>query len=403
MRSTRSPQRPATPRSRPLRLFLGRPCLALAALAVLAASMLLAGAPAGAVAAGRTLYVTNGDSNDISLFRLGSTGKPVLEPPLMPTGQQPRQLQFSGDGRTAYVATALDDSVHQYRVGDDGRLTVLAPPVRTGDFPFGSLVATSGRTFYTANTADGTVSAFSIGLDGRLNELGEPVATGENSPRGLAMTPGGRFLYVSHGRPAITEDDVEPPGLVVIFAVGPKGELSRVGKPVEVERGGLGMSVTPDGRFLYVACEVLTSVSDRQLFGFAIGADGSLTPVPGSPYRAPDVPISTAVTHDGKHLYVTSGGLNANPDIATKVWGFAIAADGSLEPVPHAPFEAGRGPVGIALGPDGRRAYVSTLRSELLTFAVEANGDLTLIHGPIKTAGLRPLFQSVAIGGLGPH
>ncbi|UBU09191.1 lactonase family protein [Nonomuraea gerenzanensis] len=398
MHSTRPPRHPATLRSR-----LRGPCLTLTALATLAAAALFAGAPAGAAIGSGTLYVTNGDSNDISLFRLDSTGRPALEPPLIPTGQQPRQLHLSTDGRTAYVATALDDSVHQYRVGDDGRLTVLAPPVRTGDSPFGSLRAPSGRTFYTANTADGTVSVFSIGFDGQLYELGRPVPTGENSPRGLAMTPDGRYLYVSHGRPAITPEDTEPPGLVVVFEVGPEGKLSKAGKPVPVERGALGMSVTPDGRHLYVACEALTSVSKRQLFGFAIGAGGSLTPVPGSPYTAPDVPISTAVTADGEHLYVTSGGLNVNPDLATKVWGFAIAADGSLKPVPNAPFEAGRGPVGIALGPDGRRAYVSTLRSELLTFAVEPDGDLALLHGPIKTGGSRPLFQSVAVGGIGPR
>ncbi|MGR6919569.1 beta-propeller fold lactonase family protein [[Actinomadura] parvosata] len=388
MHVTRPPRLPAAPGTR-------RPRLALAALAV---SVLLTGTPADA-AAGGTLYVTNGDSGDISLFRLGSTGEPVLEPPLVPTGTQPRQLQFSADGRTAYVATALDDSVHQYRVRDDGRLTPLAPPaVRAGDFPFGSLLAPSGRTFYTADTDDGTVSVFPVGFDGRLHERGRAVPTGQVSPRGLAMTPDGRFLFVSHGRPAITPEDTEPPGFVVVFAAGPKGTLSRVGEPVPVERGGLGMSVTPDGRHLYVACEALTSVSERQLFGFSIGADGSLTPVPGSPYSAPDVPIGTAITPDGKHLYVTSGGLNVNPDLATKVWGFAIAADGSLKPTPDAPYEAGHGPVGIALTADGRRAYVSTLRAELFTFAVEPDGDLRRIHGPTMTGGVRPLFQSVSIG-----
>ncbi|GAA2208924.1 hypothetical protein GCM10009850_043820 [Nonomuraea monospora] len=344
------------------------------------------------------LYVTNGDSGDISLFRLDGQGRPVPDPPLVATGRQPRQLVFARDGRTAYVATALDDHVHQYQVGHDGRLAVLAPPVRTGAFPFGSVVSPSGRALYTANTDDGTVSPFAIGDGGRLRVLGAPAVTGQDSPRGLAMTPDGRYLYVSHGRPAITGDDTKPPGFVVVFAVRSDGTLRRIGAPVPVERGGLGMSITPDGRFLYVACEVLTSVSERQLFGFAVGADGSLKAVPGSPYSAPDVPVSAAVTPDGLRLYVVSGGLDLDPDVATKVWGFTIAADGALIAVPDAPFDAGHGPVGIALTSDGRRAYVSTLRAELLSFAVGADGRLAPIAEAVPTGGKRPLFQSVAVG-----
>ncbi|SEH01789.1 6-phosphogluconolactonase, cycloisomerase 2 family [Nonomuraea solani] len=377
--------------------MLRKPYLGLIVLAV--SVLLAAGAPAGA-SSGGTLYVTNGDTGDIALFRVGGAGVPVLEPPLVPTGRQPRGLVLARDGRTAYVVTGLDNSVHQYRVGSDGRLAPLAPPVGTGAFPFGIVVAPSGRTLYVANAADGTVSAFTIGRGGLLRDLGAAVPTGQDSPRGLAMTPDGRFLYVSHGRPAITEEDTEPPGFVVVFSVHSDGTLHRTGEPVPVERGGLGMSVTPDGRFLYVACEVLTSVSERQLFGFAIGRDGGLTPVPGSPYRAPDVPIGTAVTPDGRRLYLTSGGLNVNPDIATKVWGFTIAADGSLRPVPGAPFDAGRGPVGLALTRDGGRLHVSTLRSELVTFAVGVDGGLTPIGAPVSTGGIRPLFQSVTIG---PH
>ncbi|WP_219471822.1 lactonase family protein [Nonomuraea rhizosphaerae] len=372
--------------------------------AVLAGAVLLtAGAPAASgTPPGRKLYVTNGDTNDISIFDLDADGRPVPGPALFATGRQARGIVFTPDGRTAYVVAGAENKVYQYRVRPDGTLTSLAPPVPTGAGAFGIAVAPSGRTVYVTAVEAGTVTSFSVGDDGKLG-VGKDVPTGKDSPRGVTLTPDGRFLYVSHGRPAVTPD-TGPPGFVVVFAVDAKGEPVGPGRPFPVERGGLGLSVTPDGRFLYVACEVLTSVSPRQLFGFRIDADGGLTTqVPGSPFRAPDVPVGTAVTRDGQRLYVTSGGLNNTPELATKVWGFSIDRYGSLAPLPGSPYTAGPGPTGIALSPDGRRAYVSTLGridrpgSELVPFAIGGDGRLIPLGGPVLTGGVRSLFQSVAL------
>ncbi|HEX6684123.1 MAG TPA: hypothetical protein VF062_15070 [Candidatus Limnocylindrales bacterium] len=94
------------------------------------------------------------------------------------------------------------------------------------------------------------------------------------------------------------------PDLLSGFAVQPDGTLRRIGQAMIGPAGGVA-SITPDGRFLYVPSAA------NQVFGFAIAADGALQPVAGSPFFAPDVPLQAAVTPDGRHLYVTGGGLLA--------------------------------------------------------------------------------------------
>jgi len=83
-------------------------------------------------------------------------------------------------------------------------------------------------------------------------------------------------------------------------------------------------AVTPDGRFVYVSNAGSSSIS-----GFAIGATGTLTSLPGTvvghnPSGATNLDI--AVSGDGKFLYTLNG------EIGT-VGIFSIQNDGTLIPV----------------------------------------------------------------------
>jgi 6-phosphogluconolactonase (cycloisomerase 2 family) len=336
---------------------------------------------------GRPLYVTNRATDDITVFRIGATGRLTTAGDRVPAGDEPRGIVLSPDGRHAYVVNGGEDgAVSAYTVNGHGGLDPLETAPTGGSTGFGIAINPGGTALYVTNIDSGTVTVFAIGADGRLTRVGEPVTTGADSPRAVAVSPDGRLVFVSHGVPDEGRDDV-----VVTYAARKDGTLTPVGAPAPVGSGGNGLTVSPDGRFLYVV-----STGGDQVFGFGIGRDGGLTPVPRSPFRTADFPEGIATTPDGRHLFVTSPG-SERPDDARAVSAFTIQPDGALRAVPGSPFQAGRGPVGIAATPDGRHLYVSNFDSaDVSAFGIGSAGALRKI-GDFPTGGSSPSFESVAV------
>ncbi|MFF8907933.1 beta-propeller fold lactonase family protein [Streptomyces olivaceoviridis] len=340
---------------------------------------------------GRPLYVTNSLSDNVAGFTVGADGSPVPNGAPTPTqaqGSAPSAIVTAPDGRAVYVVERNAGVVQPYRVGADGTLSPLSDPVLTGGrTPFGTAIAPDGRTLYTANLGSGTVSVFAINADGTLTLRGDPVPATDN-PRGLAVTPDGRFLYVGHGVPL-----TDLTNTLDRFAIGPDGTLSGRSTVATTGGAGTGMGTTPDGQYLYVA-----ATTTDQLFGFRVRKDGALTATPGSPYSVADHPEGVAVSPDGRHLFLASPS-QVRPDTVHAVSAFTIGTDGSLRAVPGSPFEAGAGPVGIAVTPDGRFLYVSHFDgNELYSFAIGSTGALTRTPGsPVSSGGQAPAFEALTI------
>lgn len=338
-------------------------------------------APASASAA-PTLYVTNGGSDSVSVFTIGPSGDldPVGDP--VPTLDLPRGIAFLPSGDAAYVVNGGAHRISSYRVGARGRLTPLGRPVETAGEPFGIAVARDGRAVYVTSF-DATVSAFAVRHDGTLTAIGEPLLVdgGRLTTRGVAVSPDGRYVFVSTG-------DIDDPtrGVLATFAVRADHTLELL-RTTEIDPGAFDIGVTPDGRFLYVACS-----GTNRILPFRIGSGGGLSPLPAA--SAPVFPIS-AVVHEHL-LFVTVGGdLDG---AGNGVWVFAIGADGTLRRVGDSPTVSGGAPVWPAS--DGRHLYVSNedLSAELSGFDVSRTGELTPLAGsPFPAGGQFSLFQSTAI------
>lgn len=141
------------------------------------------------------------------------------------------------------------------------------------------------------------------------------------------LSPDGRFLYLSYGDADETADS--PPRVVTRFAVRLDGTLGPAQDVARVGPANFGIAISPDGGLVYV-----TSVGARSVWGFRRGADGSLAPVPGSPFAVPD-PNGLKVTPDGRHLCVAAGDDISSPPGGLA--GFTILADGSLTPTGDSP------------------------------------------------------------------
>ncbi|MEJ3742219.1 beta-propeller fold lactonase family protein [Actinomycetes bacterium KLBMP 9797] len=335
---------------------------------------------------GRPLYVTNRESHTIGVFtaregRLTPVGEPVA------TGQLPRGMVLTHDGRFLYAASYQANALSAYAVGPDGGLAPHVAPNTVGTGSYSLAITPDGDSVYVNNPREGTVEAFTVGSDGVLAPAGTPTSSGAAGSRGLIVTPDGRFLYISHGDPTI-----EQAGFVTGFAIGADHNLTPLGPAIPTGTSAGTMSISPDGRYLYVPVQ-----RSNQIFMFRIGADGVLGALPGSPLSHPGEPVGTIVTPDGRFLYVTNTTGNS-------VSAFAIRADGTL--TLRSAYPTGDTPSSAAVSPDGRYLYVAnfgignppTNPGSVSTYAIGADGGLREVAGsPFRTGGFAPGFRSLAV------
>ncbi len=116
-----------------------------------------------------------------------------------------------------------------------------------------------------------------------------------------------------------------------------------------VRRGWLGVFSTLAIGFVCLAAPLraqfayVANLTSNTVSAYSIGANGALTPVPGSPF-ATFAPTSVAVDPKGKFAYAANSGDG-------NVSAYSIGANGALTPVPGSPFAAGSAPFSVATTP----------------------------------------------------
>jgi DNA-binding beta-propeller fold protein YncE len=134
-------------------------------------------------------------------------------------------------------------------------------------------------------------------------------------------------------------------------------------------------------QFAYVANEGSGNVS-----AYSIGANGALTPIPGSPFAAGSLPSSVAVDPTAKFAYVAnqnSGNVSA----------YSIGANGALTAIPGSPFAAGAFPLSVAITPLVPFAS-SFAKLEISAEGFELKESFTLGR---NSNGINPVTQKVTL------
>jgi DNA-binding beta-propeller fold protein YncE len=338
----------------------------------------------------RFVFVSNDGTSQpsVSVFAVGAGGglSAVSGSPFGTgaTGAGADAIVLTPDGAHLYVAN-FSGSVSGFSVGASGTLTpVPGSPWAAGTQLVGLAITPDGRYLYATNSGSGTVSGYAVGTNGVLTPL--PVTSlgvGQTGPGFPAITPNGDFLYVPDAQG------------VVAFAIGANGSLSAApGSPYALPGGlsGPAAGVTPSGRELFVGM----GYSVGTVAAYAIAANGALTAVPGSPFTAasglssiPDI----AVSPTGAGLYATDGSSLA---------GMSIAADGPLTEVPGSPFsfpDAASQPQAIAVAPGGGEVFADNpANSVLQPYAVQSNGALAAIGSPVSTGDAAPDQGGITVG-----
>src|SRR5262249_17623766 len=135
--------------------------------------------------------------------------------------------------------------------------------------------------------------------------------------------------------------------------------------------------------------------------GYSIASNGTLTPVPGSPFIS-DVGVSSIVgllSPDDKALFVSD-------QFSDTMTVFSVASNGSLSLVAGSPFPMNPSPPppspvppqGMVTSQDGRLLYVADVLPFISVFSVASNGALTEVAGSPFPTG-QPRFGGTQ-GGL---
>jgi 6-phosphogluconolactonase (cycloisomerase 2 family) len=214
--------------------------------------------------------------------------------------------------------------------------------LRPGLSPNGLATTRDGKFLYAADAA-GFIDAYLINQKTGVPEhiKGSPFKAGTTYE--LVVDPSGKFLYAA---------DYDPPGGVFAFRIHPDGTLTRVpGSPFKVP-GPAGSNFQPlgivdTGKYIYIA------LASNQVAAFSIECmTGALKPVPGSPFAAGNGPTFMALT--GRFLYVVNA-LDGN------ISGYSIEEkSGALKPVPGSPF--GTDGFSLTVEPSGKYLYLSMYR-----------------------------------------
>ena len=254
------------------------------------------------------------------------------------------------------------------------------------------------RTVFVSNSGSlggiESITAFSVNLDGSL--VPSPVLPVGDRPEGQAVTPDARFLYVATSVTAGVRG----------YAIGAGGALTEVpGSPFA--SGGTnttGVAVTPAGNRLLATNR---GPGDGSVAAYDINqATGALTPVAGSPFAVAGIedPNGIAIAPGGGRAFVT--GDAAGGTFAPRVAVLDInQATGVLSQVAGSPFASGgSAEFATVVSPDGARLFVGNASLATPTISVldinQATGALAPVAGsPFAAAGRAPIGLALSPDG----
>lgn len=279
-------------------------------------------------------YIPNSGGNSVSV--IDTNDRLVME--TITVGKMPRGVAISPDGREVYVANQLSDTVSVIRTADNKVVATI--PVDEG--PYGVAVSPDGKEIYVTQAGPFPMYRTTVSvIDAQAREVVGKIAVG-NKPIGIAVSSDGKRLYVTNMAPF--EIDNDKSSSLSVVDVKARSTLKTV--PFDEEMAA-GVALSPDGAFVYVTHQTPRGVvrvlraSDLETvtkvplgegpFGVAVSPEGAYLYVTNlgnlnagetvSVIRTQDymvvdtikvgrLPVGVAFSPDGKEVYVACKGLN---------------------------------------------------------------------------------------------
>lgn len=334
-----------------------------------------------------TLYALNGDSDDITVFRvdaqLGTIDDGGL--PTVPTGAGPADLAIDPTGAWAFASNGSAQTVTVYAVQPNGDLVdngTLLDLSSSNPGPAELVVDPSGRFLYVALETFDILGMYAIQPDGSLALIGtRPI---DVVPEALVCDPAGLYLYVVQGG-----DGGAANGSFRQFAIDAQsGVLSLVSPDIVATGHPMNLEFTAGGARAYAAHRGIDLA-----VGWEVKANGRMQAI-GAGSSTQNEPVDVAVTPDERFAFVAvedssaqgalllydvdpANGRLYNSTTGQATWRNAIGA--------------GLNPVAVEVSPDGRFLYSLGQTSEdVRVFSIDPDTAF-LAEVQVMSRGLRPL------------
>jgi 6-phosphogluconolactonase (cycloisomerase 2 family) len=198
-------------------------------------------------------------------------GSPIVFP-----GDNRNQMAIDGTGRFVFEPngfTSQGTGFNVYQIDPvTGSLTLSSATANAA--PVGSFTAASADGRFLFNAGNGLVEAFAINAStGQLLIVPGTTTSTSGSAGPMVVSADSKFLYVAN----------QTEGTVAVFAIGSNGSLTSVtGSNFAIDNGAQFITLTPDGRFLFVAAAPNNSLS-QTVKGYAVNpVAGTFTPIAGA-------------------------------------------------------------------------------------------------------------------------
>jgi len=331
------------------------------------------------------LFTVNPDSGSVSVVDT-VTHRKVLE---RSVGKDPRMLALSPDSRYLYVTSQGSGTLRAFHLED------LAPAgvIQAGAEPYGVVTSPAGDVVYVAASASAAVEVIRVNDSRHVTRAGDEPAmlqvTGsiavEVRPKGLAISPDGSRLYVTHFLSGdISVIDTSSRKVVTVISTGADSNMAqRIVLSAATGRAYVphirSNVVNPDLLFdgtVFPELAVIDLVRNVELT--AERADLSI----GA--HSVNLPFDAVLSRDGTKAYVVNLGSGELSVVDLKAR-YRIAD-----------VDVGDGPRGIALSADGGTAYVTNSLSDDVS-VVDLNALQEITRIKVTTS---PLSATVKRGKL---
>lgn len=360
---------------------------------------------------GKLLYVVCEHSNSVCVVD-PIKGRVVDE---VRVGKRPHDVAVSPDGRTVYVTNRLSNTLSVI----DAKTRKVARRIPVGHEPHGVLPDPTGRHLFVLNTGEDTVSVIDAVALVELKRL----VTGRG-PWSLTLRPDGASCVVTSVRPTPVRFRDPPESEMTVIDVTSRVVVDRLVVP----EANMLQGVAPvPGRDVVLFTMMrtkhlvpLTRLAQGWTITNGLGIAWSDGRVDQVLLDQPDAyfadPTDVAVSPDGRHALVTSGGadLVALIDVAQLLGLIESLSDRERDEVlPNHLGRSGRfvvkrigvgaNPRGVLYSPDGRFAYVVNSLDDSVTVIDTSDYRVTgviKLGGPDEVSDIRRgerLFHSAGI------